>query len=109
MVVKIPNNLSFAPNFVNYSYRDEMIGDAIIKCLNALKNRNVKPDKGSSFWYFSMIAFNAFRNRIKKEKQDHKTILEYQSEVYNSMIERGLLSSNLNEQEGDHQETDYDA
>ena len=28
---KIANGLSYAPNFINYSYKDEMVGDAIVK------------------------------------------------------------------------------
>ena len=91
------------------TYKEEMIGDAIIKCINALKNKNVDPDKGSSFWYFSMIAYNAFRNRIKKEKQSHATMLAYQSEVYDRMIEKGLIPSDSNEHDGDDSGVDYDA
>jgi len=108
MVAKITHNLSFAPNFVNYTYKEEMIGDAIIKCINALKNKNVDPDKGSSFWYFSMIAYNAFRNRIKKEKQNHATMRAYQSEIYDRMIEKGLIPTDSNEHDSD-QDGDYDA
>jgi len=36
---KIAHGLSFAPNFINYSYKDDMIGDAIVKMVSALKNK----------------------------------------------------------------------
>ena len=35
---KIATGLSYAPNFINYSYKDEMVGDAILKMFSALKN-----------------------------------------------------------------------
>ena len=31
MVSKIAHKLSYAPNFINYSYREEMVGDGIIR------------------------------------------------------------------------------
>ena len=38
-IVKIANGLSYAPNFINYSYKEDMIGDAILKMFSALKNK----------------------------------------------------------------------
>ena len=35
-IKRIAYGLSFAPNFINYSYRDEMMGDAIVKMYQAL-------------------------------------------------------------------------
>ena len=34
-VKKISEGLSFAPNFINYTYKDEMVGDAILKMVQA--------------------------------------------------------------------------
>ena len=66
-VSKIANGLSYAPNFINYSYRDEMVGDAIVKMMAALKHKKFNLDSGySPFSYFTTIAFHAFINRIKK-------------------------------------------
>jgi hypothetical protein len=68
-ITKIAHGLSFAPNFINYSYKDDMIGDAIVKMFSALRNKKFKLDSGfSPFSYFTTIAFHAFINRIKKEK-----------------------------------------
>jgi hypothetical protein len=84
---KIANGLSYAPNFINYSYKDEMVGDAIVKMFSALKNKKFKLDSGfSPFSYFTTIAFHAFINRIKKEKKHHKTITEYKEKVYNELM-----------------------
>ena len=45
-VYKIAKGLSFAPNFINYSYKDDMIGDAIVKMFSALQQHKFKVDSG---------------------------------------------------------------
>lgn len=88
-VSKIANGLSYAPNFINYSYRDEMVGDAIVKMMTALKHKKFNLDSGySPFSYFTTIAFHAFINRIKKEKKHHETLEQYREKMYmDKMIE----------------------
>jgi hypothetical protein len=93
MVSKIAHKLSYASNFINYSYREEMVGDGIIRMFKALMSKKYSHDKGTNpFSYFTRIAFNAFRNRIKKEKHIHETHEKYQkefvmfSENYNNMM-----------------------
>lgn len=89
-ISKIANRLAFAPNFINYSYREEMVGDAIVKMFSALRNKKFKIDNGyNPFSYFTKIAFNAFCNRIKKEKRNHAAIQAYQEEVYGSLVDHG--------------------
>jgi len=75
---KIATGLSYAPNFINYSYKDEMVGDAILKMFSALKNKKFNCDMGNNpFSYFTTVAFHAFINRIKKEKRHRDTITRY--------------------------------
>lgn len=90
-VLKIATRLSYAPNFINYSYRDEMIGDAIVKMLHAIKNQKFDPELGNAFSYFTRIAFNAFCNRIKKEKKEKDFILNLQDSVYDDMMASGFV------------------
>jgi hypothetical protein len=81
MVSKIANKLSYAPNFINYSYREEMVGDGIIRMFKALMSKKYNHKKGTNpFSYFTRIAFNAFRNRIKKEKHIHETHEKYKND-----------------------------
>ena len=84
---RIAYGLSFAPNFINYSYRDEMVGDAVVKMYQALKYKKFKLDHGfSPFSYFTTIAFHAFISRIKKEKKHHQLINDYRDRNYDSLI-----------------------
>ena len=66
--LKIANHLSYRPNFINYTYRDDMISDGIENCLQYLDNFN--PDKSNNpFAYFTQIIYYAFVRRILKEKK----------------------------------------
>ena len=67
-VLKIANHLSYKPNFINYSYREEMISDGIENCLQYIDNFD--PAKSSNpFAYFTQIIYYAFLRRITKEKK----------------------------------------
>jgi hypothetical protein len=66
--LKIANHLSYRPNFINYTYRDDMISDGIENCLQYMSNFN--PDKSNNpFAYFTQIIYFAFIRRIQKEKK----------------------------------------
>jgi len=77
--LKIANHLSYRPNFINYTFRDDMISDGIENCLQYLDNFD--PDKSNNpFAYFTQIIYYAFIRRIQKEKKQvtikHKMLLD---------------------------------
>jgi hypothetical protein len=66
--LKIAENFSRNPNFISYSFRDEMICDGIENCIQYF--RNFDPDKSKNpFAYFTQIIYFAFLRRIAKEKK----------------------------------------
>lgn len=74
--MKIAEGLSHKPNFINYTYRDEMIGDGIENCLMYFENFN--SDKSNNpFAYFTQIIYFAFLRRIAKEKK--QTYVKYKA------------------------------
>jgi len=65
---KIATRLSLKPNFIGYTFRDEMISDGLENCVNYLNNFN--PEKSDNpFAYFTQIIWFAFIRRIDKEKK----------------------------------------
>ena len=77
--LKIANHLSYRPNFINYTFRDDMISGCIEHCLQYLDNFN--PAKSNNpFAYFTQIIYYAFIRRIQKEKKQttikHKLIMD---------------------------------
>ena len=66
--LKIATHLSYRPNFINYMYREDMIGDGIENCIQYI--HNFDPDKSSNpFAYFTQIVYYAYLRRIAKEKR----------------------------------------
>lgn len=77
-IVKIPTHLATKSNFGGYSFRDEMIGDAILNIYTYF--RNFDPEKSKNpFSYFTQISHHAFIRRIMLEKKasyiKHKVIM----------------------------------
>ena len=66
--MKIAEGLSHKPNFINYTYRDEMMSDGIENCLMYFDNFNPEKSK-NPFAYFTQIIYFAFLRRIGKEKK----------------------------------------
>jgi hypothetical protein len=66
--LKIAEHLSRKPNFISYSFREEMICDGIENCI--MYFRNFDPTKSTNpFAYFTQIIYFAFLRRIQKEKK----------------------------------------
>ena len=86
--LKIANGLSYRPNFINYTYRSEMVPDGIKNCLQYIHNFNPEKSK-NPFAYFTQIIYYAFIRRIQKEKKQthvkHKMIEKQSYEYFTTM------------------------
>ena len=83
-LLKISERLSHKSNFVRYTYREEMVMDAVENCLKALANYNVEAatrgGKPNAFGYFTQISWYAFLRRIQKEKRQQDLKLKFIAE-----------------------------
>lgn len=90
---KIASGLSFSPSFINYTYKEDMVGDAIVKMFSALKRKKFDVNSDTNpFSYFTTIAFHAFINRIKKEKKHHEAITAYRDSKYEELLTSGQVN-----------------
>ena len=80
--LKIAQHLSYKPNFINYTFKEEMIGDGIENCLQYVNNFNPEKSK-NPFSYFTQIIYYAFIRRIQKEKK--------QTHVKHKIIEKSMM------------------
>lgn len=82
--LKISEGLSHKHNFIRYTYREEMVMDAVENCLRAIENYNLEAATRSgnpnAFAYFTQIAWYAFLRRIAKEKKQQEIKLRYLSQ-----------------------------
>lgn len=83
--LKIAEGLSHKANFVRYTYREEMVMDAVENCLKAIENYNLetatRTGKPNAFAYFTQIAWYAFLRRIEKEKKQQDVKLKFIAEA----------------------------
>ena len=79
--LKISEGLSHRPNFVRYTYREEMVMDAVENCLRAIGNYKIetatRTGKPNAFSYFTQICYFAFIRRITKENKQQDTIMRF--------------------------------
>jgi len=74
--LQIAQRLSYRPNFINYTYKDDMISDGLENCLAYM--HNFDPEKSKNpFAYFTQIIYYAFLRRIQKEKKQQYIKYKY--------------------------------
>lgn len=79
--LRIAEGLSHKSNFIRYTYREEMVMDAVENCLKAIENYDIeaatRTGKPNAFAYFTQITWYAFLRRIAKEKKQQDVKLRY--------------------------------
>ena len=89
--MKIAEGLSHKPNFINYSYRDEMIADGIENCLMYFENFD-ETKSSNPFAYFTQVIYFAFLRRIQKEKK--QLYVKYKAtEMFGTLDEFEMMES----------------
>lgn len=87
MIDDIATKVGYRPNFINYSYKSEMIGDAKLKMFKALRDRLfrlhthtkiVKKEVGAekTFYYYYDK-----KNRLKKKSEESTDVVEIKDGV----------------------------
>ena len=92
-ILKIATHLSYKPNFINYSYRDEMISDGVENCIQYF--RNFDPAKSKNpFAYFTQIIYYAFLRRIMREKK--QLYVKYKATQQFGLLDEGEMFEDEN-------------
>ena len=92
--LRIAEGLSHKANFIRYTYREEMVMDAVENCLKAISNYNIeaatRTGNPNAFAYFTQITWYAFLRRIAKEKKQQDIKMKY---LTSSGIEEFIVST----------------
>ena len=93
--LRIAEGLSHKSNFIRYTYREEMVMDAVENCLKAINNYDIeaatRTGKPNAFAYFTQITWFAFLRRIAKEKKQQEVKMKY---LASSGIENFIMNEN---------------
>ena len=101
-MVKIANHLAYKSNFVNYTFRDEMILDGIENCITYIDNFDPEKSK-NPFAYFTQITYYAFIRRIQKEKKQMDT----KKKFIGSLDMQELMMSDADGNDGNTEYLEY--
>ena len=101
--LKIAQHLSYRPNFINYTYKHDMISDGIENCLMYLHNFNPEKSK-NPFAYFTQIIYYAFLRRIQKEKK--QTELK-QKLISTMVVDETMVTSEHDDQQYNNQYLEF--
>jgi hypothetical protein len=82
--LKIADHMSRKPRFLYYSFRQDMISDAVELCVRYVNNFNPAKSK-NPFAYFTQITYHAFFHRINKERK--QLYLRYKSTELLGMLQ----------------------
>lgn len=95
-ILKIAEGMSNKPNFMNYSFKSDMISDGIENCINYFNGFD--PNKGKNpFAYFSEVIRFAFIRRITKEEKNRYIIYKnFQETIINNGASGLLLDGDDN-------------
>ena len=98
--LKIAEGLSHKANFVRYTYREEMVMDAVENCLRAITNYDIdaatRTGVPNAFAYFTQICYYAFLRRIAKEKK--------QQDIKFRWIEKSGIEEFILQEEGENED-----
>lgn len=98
MILSIATNFANKSNFAGYTWKEDMIGEAVYTCVRYIHNFDVKKEGREGninpFGYFTKIIYHSFINYIKKQKKHsdikdicYNNILALDDEQY---IEKGI-------------------
>jgi hypothetical protein len=94
----LAEGLSHKSNFIRYTYREEMVMDAVENCLKAIHNYNIeaatRTGKPNAFAYFTQISWYAFLRRIDRENKQRDIRLKYLAE---SGVENFIDGEDMND------------
>lgn len=69
MLLLIASRYAEKGSFAGYSWKDDMICEAVLTCIKYMHNFDVNKEGANPFAYFSKVVHNAFLNFISKQKK----------------------------------------
>jgi len=87
MFLKLATRYTSKPNFVGYSYRDEMISESVYRMISQIAKFDVTHPAKNPFAYFTQIAYHCVLTLINKEKRQTEIKDNIRAKVWDEMCE----------------------
>lgn len=108
MFIDIATHLSTKGCFYNYSYKRDMIRDAVARMVMQIDRFNPEHPMANPFWYFSTVATRQFLTYIKSEKRYANTKEIVSDKYIDDLIEyTGMIDPRLKNNIDDMNDDDF--
>jgi DNA-directed RNA polymerase specialized sigma24 family protein len=98
MLLQIAKNYSNKGNFSNYTWKDDMIAEAVFTCIKYMHNFDpIRQKRPNPFAYFTTIIHRSFLNYIRKQKK-HSDIKDVCYKNYDILDDSGYTSKGIDYQ-----------
>lgn len=91
MFLKIAQRYASRPNWYSYSYKDDMISDAVLRMMKYVEKFNPDHPSANPFSYFTMVAHRQFLQTLKKEKKYTETKSSYRTKIWDDLCDEENL------------------
>ena len=101
MFLKLARRYTSKPNFVGYSFRDEMISESVYRMISQIDKFDVHHPSKNPFAYFTQICYHQVLTMINKEKRQTEIKDNIRAKLWDEVCEE--------EQIAKYEEPDTDA
>lgn len=85
MFLNIAQRYASRPNFYSYTYKEDMICDALSRMMGQVHKFDPLHPNANAFSYFTMIVHHQFLQTLKKEKRVAETKKLYRDKVWEDL------------------------
>lgn len=88
MFLKLARRYTSKPNFVGYSYRDEMISESVYRMISQIDKFDVDHPSKNPFAYFTQICYHQVLTMINKEKRQSEIKDNIRAKLWDEVCEQ---------------------
>ena len=88
MFLKLARRYTSKPNFVGYSFRDEMISESVYRMISQIDKFDVDHPSKNPFAYFTQICFHQCLTMINKEKRQTEIKDNIRAKLWDEVCEQ---------------------
>ena len=104
MFLVIAQRFTSAPNYIRYSYRDEMICSAVARMVEQVDKFDITHESKNPFSYFTMVTYHCAISFIKKEKKYTALKDNLRTKIWDDVYEEeGIDNTEHNDYDPDEQ------
>jgi len=100
MFLKLATRFTSKPNFIGYSYRDEMISSAVYRMISQISKFDVDHPAQNPFAYFTQICRNQVLSILNAEKKQRDIKDSVRTQIWDEICEQESLTK-YSDEDGD--------